>query len=386
MTITPPSRSKAFQERVNHWLSQQPGFSQDLWEELAYLRHRPLKKTKYRQQTKLDRPVAVFSKPERLKSGMGTEITVIFRSSACSWARSKSGGCTMCGYWNDRAPESITGEDYWLQFQVAVDRNQALLADPASKIVFKIFTSGSFCDPREIPEEIQHRIITALSTYPTIHEIVIESRPEYITPKRMQKYQEILQGHGKYLEIGVGLETVDNFIRTNIINKGFDRKAFLKALDILHQVHFGMKAYLLFKPPFLTEYSSLIDTYQSVRFCVEHGVDTISINPTNIQNNTLCDELQKVRAFRPPWLYSVLWLLKSSITNEELKQTRVICDPSAAGKERGVHNCTERDASNTRCLAILHEFTQTQDIHVIPLFKDELCLESYKLALLLSGL
>ena len=79
MTHSHPVRSGKLQEEVDHWLSQQPNFHQDLWEELAYLRHRPLKKRKYQQQTKLDRPVAVFSKPERLKSGMGTEITVIFQ-------------------------------------------------------------------------------------------------------------------------------------------------------------------------------------------------------------------------------------------------------------------------------------------------------------------
>ncbi|MHA1900402.1 MAG: hypothetical protein ACTSW5_05875, partial [Promethearchaeota archaeon] len=110
----------SMQEDIEEWLNSQDNFGKELWEELVYLRQRPLKKRKYESQNRLDKPVAIFSKEERLKNGMGTEITLIFRSSACSWAKSKSGGCTMCGYWNDRAPETITGENYWNQFQASL--------------------------------------------------------------------------------------------------------------------------------------------------------------------------------------------------------------------------------------------------------------------------
>ncbi|MHA1584075.1 MAG: archaeosine biosynthesis radical SAM protein RaSEA, partial [Promethearchaeota archaeon] len=329
---------KSLGHEIQEWVVKQPSFVSVLWPEMQYLRHQPLKKRKI-QNPRLDKPVAVFTKEERLKSGMGQEITLIFRSSACAWARSKSGGCTMCGYWNDRAPEGITGEDYWKQFQVALKKFPELIKNPESKIVFKMFTSGSFCDVKEVPEDIQLRIIKELANIPTIKEIVIESRPEYVTDNILQKYRNLLSD--QYLEIGVGLETADNFIRTNIINKGFNWKAFDLAFQRLHSFGFGMKAYILFKPPFVSEYASIRDTYNSIRKCVELGVDTISINPTNIQMHTICNELDKRKAFRSPWLYSLLWLLKHAITNEEIKKTRVICDPSASGKERGVHNCHE---------------------------------------------
>jgi len=371
------------QEDIEEWLNSQDNFGKELWEELVYLRQRPLKKRKYESQNRLDKPVAVFSKEERLKNGMGTEITLIFRSSACSWAKSKSGGCTMCGYWNDRAPETITGENYWNQFQASLLKNKSLLEEPSSKIVFKIFTSGSFCDPKEIPIEIQLRILKILGEYPTIKEIVIESRPEYITMHILEQYKPFLEG--KYFEIGVGLETSSDFVRTNLINKGFNFTSFLSATELLHSFKFGIKAYILFKPPFMNEYCAIQDTYRSIRTCVENNVDTISINPTNIQMNTICNELEKSRQFRSPWLFSLLWLLKNAITNEELKKTRIICDPSAAGKERGVHNCHPFDESNDFSLEILHEFVKTQNLDVIPASFDGRCWEDYVFEILLEN-
>ncbi len=379
-----PIPKNTMSEEITAWENIQPPYVNELWEELVYLRNRPLKKSKYQKQTQLDRPVAVFSKEERLKQGMGKEITLIFRSSACSWARSKSGGCTMCGYWNDRAPETITEENYWNQFTNALGRHQELLANPEEQIVFKMFTSGSYCDPKEIPRDLQYRILQKLATYPTIKEIVIESRPEYVTQKLMVKYREILPD--QYLEIGVGLESADNFVRTNIINKGFGWKNFIKAMDVLHEVGFGVKAYLLFKPPFLPEYAALIDIQKSIRKCIANGIDTISVNPTNIQMHTICNELEKIKGFRSPWLYSLLWVLKHSLSNEDLQTTRIICDPSAAGKDRGVHNCQIFDKSNGECLTILHEFVRKQDMSVIPEKFIGACWNSYEMELLLGNL
>ncbi len=359
----PAINIEEFNSEINKWLDKNKIFANKLWEDLTYLRNKKLKKRKYERIQKLDIPIATFSKPERLKSGMGIEITMIMLSSACSWARSNSGGCTMCGYWNDRGPESLSDNNYWNQLLFALDKYQEILKDLSNKIVFKIFTSGSFCDSHELSKEIQLKILSKLAEFATIKEIVIESRPEYITESLLTEYQKILPT--QYLEIGIGLETSNDFIRKNIINKGFNWNYFVKSKDLLHTYNFGVKAYLLFKPPFLSEYTALQDIFTSVRKCIDIGVDTISINPLNIQNNTLCNELDKIKGIRTPWLYSILWLLKNSITNEELKKTRIICDPSAAGKERGVHNFAPIHPSNKACLKILHNFVELQDISVI---------------------
>lgn len=289
----------------------------------------------------------------------------------------------MCGYWNDRAPTSITEENLWAQYLAAIDKYTKLISNPESKIVFKMFTSGSYCDPSEIPESLQLRILTHLCEFPTVKEIVVESRPQYITETLMQKYRDIMTE--QYFEIGVGLETTNDFIRTNVINKGFHTDLFKKAMETLHQFKFGVKAYLLFKPPFVGEYASVLDISQSIRDCVAMGVDTISVNPTNVQKNTICEELQKIKGFRSPWFYSLLWVLKNSLTQDQLTRTRIICDPSASGKERGVHNCFSSDPSNQECNSILHAFVQGQDLSVIPSKFEGECYEEFVVQLLLAN-
>lgn len=345
-------------------LEDQPKIIPLLWDELDYLRKRPLSKQKEEKMHQINRPVAMFSKPERLRNEMGTEITLIFRSSACRWAGSKSGGCTMCGYWNDRADSDITGENYWNQFSTAIDKYSDILVDSNQKIVFKMFTSGSFCDPQEVAKDTQLKILNTLASYPSIKEIVIESRPEYLQDDLLAEYASILSH--QYLEVGVGLETSSDYIRTNVINKGFSWSAFKQAVNRLHTHHFGVKAYLIFKPPFIPEYAAIVDIFNSIRECIHLQVDTISINPTNIQQNTICDVLQSQNQFRSPWLFSLLWVIKNAVVQAELSHTRIICDPSAAGKDRGVHNFTPYHPSNEECLNILQNFVHSQDLSRIP--------------------
>jgi radical SAM enzyme (TIGR01210 family) len=311
--------------------------------------------------------------------GVGTEITLILRSKACTWAHSKSGGCSMCGYWNDRADESISGENYWNQFLNAIQRSKEILTDPDKKIAFKIFSSGSFCDSQELPTKIQNRILQKLYEYYSIKEIVIESRPEYISNELLKTYKPLI--HDKYLEFGIGLESQSDYIRTNLINKGFSKHLFLEKVRLLHKFNFGVKAYILFKPPFLNEYSALVDCYETIQFCKDNQIDTISINPTNIQNHTICEELHKRNNYRTPWLYSLLFLLKNSLQQNDLQTMRVICDPSAKGKERGVHNCEPHDPSNTKCLNILEKFIKSQDLSHIPTTFSGDCYEDYLIQL-----
>ncbi len=368
---------------INDYLKERENFGKELWSELRYFRDLPIKKKSKRAQD-LNRPVAVYTKPDRLMHGIGTELNIIFKSKACSWARSKSGGCTMCGYWNDRAPDNLTEDNLWNQFEYALKDKSEILADPSENIIFKMFSSGSFCDPNEFSKELQLKILSKLCEYESIKEIVIESRPEYLKDDLLGSYQSILSpcstNHNNsdkplpYLEIGIGLETSNDFIRKNFINKGFTWESFQHAVQKVHSFGLGVKAYLLFKPPFIDEYAAMSDMVNSIRDCITIGVDTISINPANIQNNTICAILEHQYKFRPPWFYSLLHLLKTTLTPEDLQKTRIISDPSASGKSRGIHNCTQGDESNFTCKKILEEFVLHQNTNVIPSqFSDDLC-------------
>ena len=60
--------------------------------------------------------------------------------------------------------------------------------------------------------------------------------------------------------------------------------------------------------------------------------------------------------YRPPWLWSVVFLLRKIAAT--VSDTRIICDPTSGGRERGAHNCGKCDKE---ILSLISEFSLTQD-------------------------
>ena len=95
-----------------------------------------------------------------------------------------------------------------------------------------------------------------------------------------------------------------------------------------------VKAYILLKPPYLNEKDAIEDAVQSAIDTAPH-VDKISINPVNVQKNTVVEKLWMRNEWTAPWLWSVVEVL------ERCKDLpiRVYSDPTGGGTRRGAHNC-----------------------------------------------
>jgi len=217
--------------------------------------------------------------------------------------------------------------------------------------VVKIFTSGSFFDPDEIKEKIQTKILQELSK--TTKKIAVESRPEYITDNHLKKCDNNLSESS--LEVGIGLESAQDDIRNFNINKGFNFQDYQTAANVLHDHHHLLKTYVLVKPPFLTEDQAIHDAFETIR-AIADITDTISLNPTNVQRATLVEYLWKRQYYRPPWLWSIIEILKqgSKKTNKRLQ-----CDVVGGGSRRGPHNCRNCDKP---VLKNIRKFSLTQDL------------------------
>ncbi|MCK9442498.1 MAG: archaeosine biosynthesis radical SAM protein RaSEA, partial [Methanothrix sp.] len=132
-------------------------------------------------------------------------------------------------------------------------------------------------------------------------------------------------------EFAIGLETASDLIRENAIRKGFSFQDFVDASEAVHRQGGQVKAYLLLKPPLLTEGQAMRDAIASVRAAREHA-DMLSLNLCNVQRNTVVERMWERGEFRPPWLWSALEVLKSV-------PGPIVCDPVGAGTRRGPHNC-----------------------------------------------
>jgi len=267
-------------------------------------------------------PVRCWSEKDILKGKITDAYVIIMRTRGCSWALSS--GCTMCGYFNDSMGEPVSESDLLAQFDKAMEGYNG-------EQIVKLFTSGSFLDSHEIPGSVRTHILKTLAERP--QKISVESRPEYVTDTALSSLQSLLEP--KAFEVGIGLETSTDLLRTLAINKGFSFKAYTTAAKRLRHHRFGVKTYVLMKPPFVTEKEALDDCVRTAKDAKPYAT-MLSLNPTNVQRHTVVEYLWKRHQYRPAWLWTVVEFLKQSkkITNMPVK-----CDVVGGGSIRGAHNC-----------------------------------------------
>jgi len=347
-----------------------------LAEEIEVLRKKGLQNKKSYSTQKLNRPVSFWTKKERLLDKIGKEFTIILRTKGCYWAL-EQGGCSMCGYIEDANIEDVSPEQIKNQFDYALENTIEKINQDNNEYILKIFNSGSFFDDSEVNKEVRKYIYGKVAQIPKIKEFVIESRVELITQDKIEEIKEILSD--KYVEIGVGVESVNDHIRNKYINKGINLKDFIRIKELCHKNGIGAKAYLLFKPPFLNEQGAIDDCISSIKSLIDMDVNSISINPCNVQKNSFVEYLWYQNRYRPPWYYSLFECFKKALKPSDFEKTRILCDPSGAGTKRGIHNCLRREC-NEKMREHLRNFIFTQNIDMLQEIEyDCICKKKYDL-------
>lgn len=326
---------------------------------IKQIRKRFIQKKTNKSDVMLQKPVAYWIKDDRLLKRKGKEFTIILRTKGCSWALGETGGCSMCGYIGDSNIDPVDPELIIHQFDNALEAKENEIMKSEDDFVIKIFNSGSFFDDDEISDKVRTHIYNKINSYDKIKEIVVESRIEYLSEDKLDAIKGALKD--KYIEIAIGLESVDDHIRNNYVNKGLRYDDFLDAVNLIKKKNLGIRIYLLFKPPFLNEQGAIDDCINSVETLISLKVNTISINPINIQKGSYVERLWYQKRYRPPWFYSLIKALKKILLSiDDSVSIRIISDPSGAGTKRGIHNCLNREC-NEQMLFILRNFVLTQD-------------------------
>ena len=264
-------------------------------------------------------------------------ITMVLPTRGCSWALSESGGCSVCGYVNDSSRDRPIPSEHILE-QIHHALNKVV---PTKPIELKLFNSGSFFDENDVPRNLRLQILDLIKKTPEVILLSVESRPEYLLNQ-----QKIIDETNRLLkpielEIGIGLESSNSAILKDCWNKGFSIEDYKKSVEIAHSQNIRIKTYILIKPPFLTEAEAIYDSIMTTFEAVKIGTDVVSFNPCNIQNGTLVHELAKKDRYQPPWLWSILSIVQS--IRNQFPDLEIICEPTAAGKRRGTHNCGKCD-------------------------------------------
>jgi len=299
------------------------------------------------------KPLASWRGKERYNNTVVECLTIIFESGGCSWSR-----CRMCSYRFERYRSQSCDElSRHLHAQLAWVKSEYPLEEFP---LIKIFTSGSFFDSAEVPPEFREEVARAFRG----KTVIAESRPEYITEDTIGPFTAGLDSGagGIPLYCAIGLETTSDFIREKCINKGFTYADFTRAAHAAHANGAGVKAYLLFKPLFLTESEAVTDMRSSLTE-LAGKVDMISMNPCTVQRRTELETYWRQGAYRPPYLWSVLTILRDA-------PVHVTCDPLGGGQKRGPHNCGTCDYEITRGI---RDYSLTADRDLIGALLDLDC-------------
>ncbi len=286
------------------------------------------------------RYVNLWTEKEAIGSERVDAFVAILRTRGCYWADVK--GCSMCGYAKDTLGRSATPEELGRQLE-------GILRAYKGQPYVKFYTSGSFLDDREVDPESRRRIVAAFSG--TARRLLFETLPEFAQRETLGPLQEGFHGE---IEVALGLESTQPEVLQRFINKGSPPSEYLEAGDRVRALGARAKAYLLLKPPYLTEQESIDDVVTSIGIAAPH-FDAISVNPVHIQNGTVVEWLYHRQRYRPPWLWSLLEAMRAGVPLRG--STRLVTFPTAGGLPRGPHNCGECDRT---VLAALEEASLDQ--------------------------
>ena len=229
-------------------------------------------------------PYGWFNERERGTDGALNEVSVILLTNReCPYS------CLMCDLWKHTTDERVPSGAIPLQLEYALER-----LSPASMV--KLYNSGSYFDPNAVPAEDDPKIASLLKGFGSI---LVESHPSFLGDRTLD-FSRMLEGR---LQVAVGLETVHPDILPRL-NKYMSLEDFRSGVDFLRSNGIQSRAFILLRPPFLSEEEGKEWACRSLDFAFDCGVEVCSVIPVRTGNGAL-DHLSEEGYFSEPSLSSL---------------------------------------------------------------------------------
>lgn len=241
------------------------------------------------------RPQGFFVEQEHSRAGTVDDVaTLLLTNRECPFR------CLMCDLWQGTLVESGPTGAIPTQIDFALSQINATHSDSVIRHI-KLYNSGNFFDPQAIPREDHAAIAELVRHYQTV---IVENHPRMCRDDCV-RFQDLLQqsNGGAQLEVALGVETVHPQVLERL-NKRMTVTDVERAAEFLRQHDIAMRAFILLRPPFLSEAEGIEWCLRSVEFAFEHGIDCCSIIPVRAGNGIM-ERLQRDGWFSPPSLEAV---------------------------------------------------------------------------------
>lgn len=246
-----------------------------------------------KNKIEFQRPYDFMVEKERRPNGRIEETAIVFLSNKeCSFK------CLMCDLWKNTSNDSVPPGAIPEQIEWALSRL------PSARHI-KLYNSGSFFDEKAIPHSDYESIAELVKPFETV---IVESHPRLIGEKCLEFGDKI---SGK-LEVAIGLETAHPEILARL-NKQMTLEDFKRGVDFLKRNNINSRAFILLRPPFMTEEEGIFWAEKSIDFAFDCGVDSCTVIPVRPGNGAM-EELMKIGDFEMPDLTSLEEVLEYGIS------------------------------------------------------------------------
>jgi radical SAM enzyme (TIGR01210 family) len=287
----------------------------------------------------------------RINGAPGERLMVVLRTNGCGYDKDNL-GCAMCDFKRHSIPSGVhklqTGE-LQIQLETALKRPEATNITQLDLLVL-----GSFLDSNEIPEVFWRDSLAYLEQHPTLKRILVESRVPFIRGDSLRKLKRHLAPHQR-MEVGIGVETANPFLRNNVLNKNLKWNDLERAVNLLREYDFGFVAYILIKPQTLSESEALEDAVASAEKLADVATSAgfragewrLAFEPVFITEGTVLEEFWKSGMYELVNLWTVVEVVKRS---RHLTDVFVGLSDEGWSRGRRPEGCSRCTASVTEAL------------------------------------
>lgn len=249
-----------------------------------------------------DVPYAFLVEPELSMAGTLDDVATIFLTNReCPFR------CLMCDLWKNTTTETVPVGAIPRQIDYALQRL------PTATHV-KLYNSGNFFDKRAIPPADHAAIAKRLLPFRTV---IVENHPRFCTDVCL-RFAEQIDGQ---LEVAIGLETVHPQVLQRL-NKQMTLGDFERAVQFLRGNDIDVRAFILLRPPYLSESEGIVWALRSLEFAFAIGVGCCAVIPTRAGNGVM-QQLEADGNFTPPSLRSLEYVTETGL---QMDAGRVFAD------------------------------------------------------------
>jgi hypothetical protein len=213
----------------------------------------------------------------------------IYLPGGCAWAV-QGPGCAFCEF---QGPiEKLVG-GLPISHSEFLALFRAGFATMRNVDVVNVFTAGSFLNPGEIPAKTQLAIARAVArTMATT--LRVEARTQYVVPETVEPLVQALSDSAR-LDVALGLETQDDYLRNVALRKGMSRESFRLAVQMLNRLGARASAYVMLMPTDMEEGYAVRECLDTIRFAFECGADEVLLQARYSQDSTVtCPKLWSI--------------------------------------------------------------------------------------------